>query len=63
MLNISDVVSECVSYYDALVDLFEAVYSEIYPNIVPAFWINEGAPPNIKKGENGIDLNKYFSIT
>jgi hypothetical protein len=46
-----------------LVDLFEAVYSEIYPNIVPAFWINEGAPPNIKKGENGIDLNKYFSIT
>ena len=63
MLNISDVSSESISYYDALVDLFEEVYAKIYPSIVPAFWINHDGKPNIKEGKSGIDLNKYFTVT
>lgn len=60
-LNISDVYAECCNYFDALVDLFEDVYNEIYPNIslLPTFQGKNGKP-NINSSNDKIDLNKYF---
>lgn len=56
--NIIDVLSECLSYYDAIVDLFEEVYSQIHPNIMPSLSLTN---TEYKQGQE-IDLNRYFSI-
>lgn len=63
-LRISDVYTECCNFFDALVDLFEDVYNEIYPNIylLPAFQ-SENGKPNIKPSNDKIDLNKYFLMS
>lgn len=60
-LDINAVYDECCSYYDALVDLYEEIYREIYPNmqLLPAFITSEGKP-NIKHNPTAIDTTNYF---
>lgn len=62
-LKIHDVYKECYEYFDALVDLFEAVYSQIYPQIglLPTL-IGENGKPNIKSSVNSISMNDYFTV-
>lgn len=62
-LKIQDVYNECCTYFDALVDLFEEVYSQIHPQIglLPSL-VAENGKPNIKPSSNTISLNDYFSV-
>lgn len=59
--TIKEVYTECENYYNALVDLFESIYSVIYPEmqLLPTFVGSDGKP-NIKHNES-ISLNDYFS--
>ena len=61
LLKISEVYNECCLYYDAIVDLFEEVYSEIYPEmqLLPMFLGSDGKP-NIKHNPTSISMNEYF---
>ncbi len=62
-LKIQDVYNECCTYFDALVELFEEVYSQIHPQIglLPSL-VAENGKPNIKPGLNKISMNDYFSV-
>ncbi len=61
LLKISEVYNECCLYYDVIVDLFEEVYSEIYPEmqLLPTFLGSDGKP-NIKHNPTSISINEYF---
>ncbi len=62
-LKIRDVYNECCNYFDALVDLFEEVYSQIYPKIglLPSL-VDKNGKPNIKPSSSKISMNAYFSV-
>lgn len=62
-LKIQDVYNECCTYFDALVDLFEEVYGQIYPQIglLPSLVAGNGKP-NIKPSSSTISMNNYFSV-
>lgn len=62
-LKIQDVYNECCAYFDALVDLFEKVYSRIHPQIglLPSLVADNGKP-NIKPSSSTISMNDYFSV-
>lgn len=62
-MKIQDVYNECCDYFDALVELFEEVYSQIHPQIglLPSL-VAENGKPNIKPGLNKISMNDYFSV-
>lgn len=62
-LKIKDVYNECCAYFDALVDLFEEVYSQIHPQIglFPSL-VAENGKPNIKSSSSTISMNDYFSV-
>lgn len=63
-LKILDVYQECCEYYDAIIDLFEVIYNDIYPQLYLLETLANGdGKPNIKKSNEKIDLNKYFSIS
>ena len=62
-LKIQDVYKECCKYFDALVELFEEVYNQIYPQIglLPTL-VGENGKPNIKSSVNSISMNDYFTV-
>lgn len=62
-LKIQDVYKGCCEYFDALVELFEEVYKQIYPQIdlLPTI-VREKGKPNIKPSANSISMNDYFII-
>ncbi len=62
-LKIRDVYNECCTYFDALVELFEEVYSQIYPRIglLPSL-VDENGKPNIKPSSSKISMNDYFGV-
>lgn len=60
--KIMEVLKECIDYFDATVDLFEDIYGEIYPKLIPCLSLTNGQEPNINKGINNINLNKYFTV-
>lgn len=63
-LKITDVYKECCNYYDALVDLFEDIYNDIYPQIsLLESFVGKDGKPNIQSSGDKIDLNKYFSVS
>lgn len=63
-LKITDVYNECCSYYDNLIDLFEDIYNDIYPQIkLFDIFLGEDGKPNIKSSNNKIDLNDYFTMS
>lgn len=63
LLKISNVYKECCDYYDALVDLFEDIYNEIYPQITfMEFFLGKDKKPIVNVSKGKIDLNKYFTI-
>ncbi|MGN0594186.1 MAG: hypothetical protein ACI4I6_03450 [Hominimerdicola sp.] len=64
LLKIQDVYKECCDYYDALVDLFEEIYKNVYPNLIinPTF-CDENGKPKIKISADKMNLNEFFSIT
>lgn len=63
-LKIEEVYKECCQYYDALIDLFEEVYKDIYPKMtLLKSFVGADGKPNIKPSGDNIDLNKYFTIS
>ena len=64
MLKIEDVYKECCGYYDALVDLYEEVYKDIYPKmILLESFVGADGKPNIKSSGETIDMNNYFIVS
>lgn len=61
-LKIQEVYKECCDYFDALVELFEEVYNEIYPQIglLPSL-VSRNGKPNIKTSSRSVSLNDYFT--
>ncbi|MDD6696247.1 MAG: hypothetical protein PUF42_08410 [Firmicutes bacterium] len=61
-LKISEVYEECERYFDALVDLYEAVYNDIYPQIqlLPSF-LGKSGKPDISLSSTSVDLSKYLN--
>lgn len=63
-LRIVEVYKECCNYYNALVDLFEEIYNDIYPQVkLLDSFIGADGKPNIKPSSEKIDLNNYFSVS
>ncbi len=62
-LKIREVYNECCAYFDALVELFEEVYSQIHPQIglLPSL-VDKNGKPNIKPSSSKISMNAYFSV-
>lgn len=62
-LKIQDVYNECCAYFDALVDLFEEVYSQIHLQIgLLQSLVTENGKPNIRPSSSKISMNEYFSV-
>lgn len=62
-MKIQDVYQECCKYFDALVELFEEVYNQIYPQIgLLLTLVGENGKPNIRPSVNSISMNKYFTV-
>lgn len=59
-LKIDDVYKECCKYFDALVDLFEDIYGEIYPKMCLLTTFSKDGKPNIVHSEKSISVDKYF---
>lgn len=62
--KIEEVYKECCAYYDAIVDLYEEIYKDIYPKMIllETFTGLDGKP-TINKSEEKINLNKYFTVS
>ncbi len=60
-IKISDVYKECCEFYDGLVDLFEDIYNDIYPQLLLfESFLGKDGKPNITKGSS-ISMNDYFT--
>ena len=62
-LKIQEVYKECSDYFDALVELFEEVYNQIYPQIglLPSLMSGNGKP-NIKPSPKSVSMDNYFTV-
>ncbi len=62
-LKIQEVYRECCDYFDALVELFEEVYNQIYPQIelLPSLMSGNGKP-NIKPSPKSVSMDTYFTV-